>query len=239
MPTSFGFKFSGNRAMAAGTYETEEIQVFLKHLRRASICIDIGANIGLYTCLAASLHKHVIAIEPLANNLEILYRNLMCNSFENVEVFPMGLGSTGAVKRLFGVAGCASFVKGWSSAPEESYTWAPVSTIDTIVNTRFNGEPILIKMDVEGFESEVLKGAERTLTLSPKPTWMLEISLTENFPGRHNEKFLKTFEGFWRHGYQAATADARQQIVQPDDVRRWVNQGHVDFGYHNYLFYGC
>jgi hypothetical protein len=76
VPTPFGFKLAGNVAMAAGVFETEEIEVFLRLLQKASTCIDIGANIGLYTCLAAAQGKHVVAIEPLSVNLTALYRNL-------------------------------------------------------------------------------------------------------------------------------------------------------------------
>src|SRR5437016_5068696 len=77
MPTPFGFKLAGNASMASGAFEKKEIDLFLKHLQKASACIDIGANIGLYTCLAASLGKHVVAIEPMPSNLKVLCRNLV------------------------------------------------------------------------------------------------------------------------------------------------------------------
>src|SRR5262245_56418209 len=107
--TPFGFKLSGNRSMSMGDFEREEIDLFLKYLRKASACIDIGANIGLYTCLAAAQRKKVVAVEPLSLNLEILYKNLAGNSFFDVEVFPMGLSNSAGVKRLYGNNTGASF----------------------------------------------------------------------------------------------------------------------------------
>jgi len=243
-PTPFGFKLAGNTSMASdvfrnmvtGEFEKDEIEVFLKHLKSASVCIDIGANIGLYTCLAASHGKHVVAVEPLASNLNYLYRNLVCGGFVDVEVVPMGLGSKGGISRLFGGGPHASFLQGWSGT-KIGTSLAPVSTLDTIVNTRFDGLPLLIKMDVEGFEGEVLQGANRTLSLNPRPTWLVEICLNGHHPGGLNDKFYETFEVFWRHGYQAAIAATEQRPVRQCDVTRWAKQGFVDFGSYNYLFF--
>jgi FkbM family methyltransferase len=105
--------------MAAGAFETNEIAVFLKHLQNASVCFDIGANIGLYSCLAASQGKQVIAVEPSRSNLDLLYANLGCNGLLDVEVFPLGLSSKGGIKHLFGGGTGASFVSGWAGASEK------------------------------------------------------------------------------------------------------------------------
>ena len=236
VPTPFGFKLAGNAAMSAGAFEADEIEVFLSHLKNASTCIDIGANIGLYTCLAAAQGKHVIAVEPLAINLTALYRNLLCNDFLNVEVFPLGLSGKAGIKRLFGGNTGASFLPGWSGASDKWYEIVPISTLDVIVNTRFNGQSLLIKMDVEGYEYEVLKGAVQTLGLQPRPVWLIEICLSEHFPSGLNEKFADTFELFWQRGYQARTANREARLITSSDVSRWVKQGQVDFGSHNYLF---
>lgn len=236
VPTPFGFKLAGNVSMAAGGFETDEIEVFLKHLQNASTCIDIGANIGLYTCLAAAQGKHVIAVEPLAANLTALYRNLLCNDFLDVEVFPLGLSRKAGIKRLFGGNTGASFLPGWAGTSEEWHELVPVSTLDLIASSRFDGQTILIKVDVEGFEYEVLSGAEHVLGLSPRPTWLVEICLKENFPGGFNRQFRETFEIFWRKGYEARTANREERLIHPSDVDRWEKQGHVDFGSYNYLF---
>jgi len=236
VPTPFGFKLSGNRSMAAGDFENEEIEVFLKYLPKASACIDIGANVGLYTCLAAAQGKKVIAVEPLRLNLTALYSNIVSNSFFGVEVFPIGLSSSAGIKRLYGNNTGASFVPGWSGVSDKWYEVVPVSTLDLIVNTRFDGQTLLIKMDVEGFEHDVLRGAEQTLSLSPRPVWLVEINFSEHFPGGLNGKFYNTFEMFWRRGYQARTANREERPIDSNDVSRWVKQGRVDFGSHNYLF---
>jgi FkbM family methyltransferase len=235
-PTRFGFKLAGNPRMANGSFEKEEIGVFEKYLQQASTFIDIGANIGFYTCLAATRRKQVVAVEPLASNLRFLYKNLVCNELLDVEVFPLGLSGKAGIERLFGVGTGASFLPGWAGGSEKWYEVVPVSTLDIIANARFDGRSLLIKMDVEGFEAEVLKGAQHSLGLRPMPTWLVEICLNEHFPGGLNENFRETFQTFWSRGYQARVANDEERPVHPDDVSRWAKQGYVDFGSHNYLF---
>ena len=238
-PTPFGFLLAGNSSMAGGGFESDEageIAVFSELIQGAVACLDVGANIGFYTCLAASLGKHVVAVEPLASNLKLLYANLVANDFLDVEVFPLGLSDKGGIKRLYGRGTAASFVSGWAGTPAKDYEVVPVTTLDAITNLRFAGLPIFIKMDVEGFENEVLQGAETILQSHPKPVWLVEVCLNEHFPGGLNHKFCDTFATFWRHGYQASVADPSGRPVSPADVSRWAQNGRVDFGSHNYIF---
>jgi FkbM family methyltransferase len=234
--TPFGFRFAGSRAMAEGTFENDEVGVFLRYLDKASVCVDIGANIGLYTCLAASRAKHVVAIEPLSRNLALLYKNILTNQFVGVEVFPVGLSSKSGIERIFGSGTGASLVAGWANSLPDSHDFIACSTLDFILNKRFEGEQLLIKMDVEGFELAVLGGALHTLTMIPKPVWVAEVCLNDNFPGGCNDKFYETFEIFWSQGYEARVADAEERIVEERDVARWVQQGRTDFGSFNYIF---
>jgi len=234
--TSFGFTLAGNKRLANGHHEEAEIGVFLGLIERASVCVDIGANIGLYTCVAASRGKHVLAVEPLARNLELLYRNIEANNFTEVEVFPLGLTSRTGVERIYGFGMGASLIQGWAGSLRNSYKLVAVSTLDLILNSRFVGLPLLIKMDVEGLELEVLKGAAQTLGMNPRPKWIVEICLNEHFPGGQNDKFCETFETFWRCGYKTSIADGEQRVVGQGDVLRWARLGRVDFGSHNYLF---
>lgn len=236
VPTPFGFTLAGNATLAAGHFEKDEIDIFIEYLQKASICIDVGANIGLYTCLAASRGKQVVAVEPLPSNLDLLYKNLIRNGLLNVEVFPLGLAAGSGIRRLFGAQTGASFLPGWADTSERYCTVVPVNTLDAIVGTRFDGLPLLIKMDVEGFETEVLEGAKYTLELNPKPVWMVEICLNQHHPGGLNNRFRETFEFFWRYGYHAVVAEPGQRPVDRDDVIRWAKQGAVDFGSHNYVF---
>ena len=97
-----------------------------------------------------------------------LYRNLTNNLFFDVEVFPLGLASKPSIERLVGSDSGASFIPGWAGVSDKKYEIVPVNALDIVINKRFNGQLLVIKMDVEGYENEVLKGAVNTLALSPK-----------------------------------------------------------------------
>jgi FkbM family methyltransferase len=234
--TPFGFTLAGTVAMERGEFEQEEITLFQELLTSSRACVDIGANIGLYACLAASRNKHVVAVEPLSTNLSLLCRNLFSNGFLDVEVYPVGLSSRPGLKRLYGGGTGASFVAGWAKTPEAWSRIVPVTTLDVVLGDRFNGTQLVIKIDVEGFELEVLNGAGRTLTMSPPPYWLVEICFSEHYATGVNQHFLETFEIFWQHKYEARCADSGRRVIARDDVARWVQNGRVDFGSHNYVF---
>ena len=236
--TTYGFSLAGDPSMASEGYETDEIEAFLGLLGSHDAVIDIGANVGLYSCLAASRGKPIVAVEPSARNLNFLYRNLWENKFVDVEILPLGLARHAGLGRIYGYGGISSFVPGWAQARKAQSSLVPLSTLDTIAGGRFHDQKILIKMDVEGFELDVLAGAEATLSRSPKPTWLVDILLNgQVIPGGVSLGFAEAFALFWEHGYRCRMLNATRTPVGPDEVSRWVAQGHVDADAHDFLFF--
>jgi len=233
--TIYGFTLACYPRMASSDFEPNEVKTFLELLEDHDTVLDIGANIGFYSCLAASRRKHVLSFEPSPRNLRFLYRNLMENGLQNTEVFPVGVAKQCGLNRIYGFGGISSFVAGWAQADTSKYSLVPVTTLDAVVAGRFQGKKLLIKMDVEGFELDVLAGAAETLKLNPRPTWILEILLRDGvIPGGINSRFLQTFETFWERGYECRKLDEARMQVQAADVRRWANCGAADCK--NFLF---
>jgi FkbM family methyltransferase len=240
--TPYGFTMLGStsihhRGMQEGTFEQEETALILQHLKDASVFVDVGANIGFYTCLGRSLGKYVIAVEPLARNLEHLYANLVNNGWNDVEVMPLGLSDRPGIARLYGASSTgASLIMNWAGAHKRFHRTISLSTLDNIIGNRFTGEKLFIKVDVEGVEYSVLKGSINTLHRTPQPTWIIEICLSEFYPQGQNPDYAATFELFWQNGYEVRTADQRSQLILPADVDRWIKAGSSDSGVINYLF---
>jgi FkbM family methyltransferase len=236
METIYGFHLMGDPSMADPDWEAEEIRVFLELLDSHDIVIDIGANIGFYSCLAAKRGKHTLAFEPSPRNLRYLNLNLWENQCGDTEVFPVGLGSQCGLQLMYGFGGMASLVEGWAQSPRRHAELVPVHTLDSVIRERFDGQRIIIKMDVEGFELEVLKGASQTLKRIPKPTWLVEVMLADGlFPGGTNLRFVETFEHLWNIGYECRTLDGKFSVVTPDCVSRWTT-ALVEKTTRNYLF---
>jgi FkbM family methyltransferase len=235
--TKFGFGLAGDPSMAKGDWEVEEVQVFLDLIESHDVVVDIGANVGFYSCLAASRGKHTLAFEPVSRNLNFLYRNLWENHFRDVEVFPVGLARQPGLGRIYGYGGVASLVPGWAQAREAHSSLVSLTTLDTIVARRFQDRKMLVKMDVEGFELEVLAGATETLRRNPKPTWLVEILLRGGLvPGGMSRKFMDAFQVFWEAGYHSRMLDAARTPVGPADVSRWVANGAADSETHDFMF---
>lgn len=233
---SIGFALIGMDTMQYETFEPEETRVVLDKLKNTDVFVDVGANVGYYTCIA--LHNGIksISIEPLNDNLNVLYKNIDVNGWNDVEVFPVALGKEPGIINLYGEGTGASLLAGWAGNPEAWKRLVPISTLDILLGTRFAEKRLLIKIDVEGAEFELLQGSLSTITMDPKPTWLIEISLTEYQPKGVHQEFLDIFELFWKNGYEAISLGKDDRIVTPEDVNRWVKNCSVDFGYVSYLF---
>lgn len=234
-----GFRLASPSVMLQPDWEAAEKQVVLAALEERAVCVDIGSNVGYYACLARSRGKQVIAIEPLPQNLAYLYRNLEYNGYLDVEVYPVGLSGKPGIERIYGSFDTSSFIPGWARWANRGKvsTIVPVTTLDILLGDRFRGDEVLIKMDVEGYESQVLAGAARTLALQPRPFWLVEVLLKDrSIPGGINREFQQTFETFWRHGYRAKTLDLRP--VGRDEVNGYLAraaQGHP-IAHTNFVF---
>jgi len=240
--TPFGFRLMSprqgiNLSMQDGTFEKEEVALVQSLLEKTDVFIDVGANIGLYTCIARQKEKRTVAVEPQPRNLACLYATLSANGWPDVEIFPMGLSDTPGLVKLYGDTGpSASMLEGWAGIDSSFVQVIPVTTLDAITGKRFDKERILIKVDVEGAEHTVLQGARDIIQRTPRPVWMIEICLHEHHPGGLNPDYLRTFNLFWQQGYRAYTADQRRIPVRKNDIQQWINQGYSESGVMNYLF---
>ena len=127
------------------------------------LVFDVGANVGNRTRPLLNIGTKIVAIEPQKECQEILKRK-----FGNkIEIVPMGLGETEEFKEFFvsNAHTISSFSTEWIESVKEGrfkeYTWAEpikiqVTTLDKLIEKY--GLPKFIKIDVEGYELEVLKG---------------------------------------------------------------------------------
>jgi FkbM family methyltransferase len=239
--TPYGFrlmasKYVANLWMKDGRFEQEEVAIATEVLKGVDVFVDVGANIGYYTCLAGAAGVPVLAFEPHARNLWNLFESIRLNDFKNIEVFPMALGAEPGIAEIYGATGpSASLLRDWSGYSAKYKQTIPVNTVDAVIGTRVPGRKAFVKIDVEGFEYQVLLGARSLIHANPKPIWLIEICLNEAHPGGTNKDYEKTFALFFDAGYRVFTANSQEVEVTREDVKNWAAANKSPHGTFNYV----
>jgi len=127
-------------------------------------CIDIGSNIGNHSIFFSKAFEKVLAFEPLAELLP-LADNIALNRIDNIKVFPFGLSSRPEDDACIFISpvagmGASTLIEGLAR-DESSRKLIRLERGDDAL--RDAGKISLIKIDVEGYEAEVLKGLEKTI----------------------------------------------------------------------------
>lgn len=149
-----------------GGWEAEAQAVMVSRVRGNSVVYDIGANYGIHTLLLARLTStdggEVHAFEPLPEIMSSLRENVDLNGFSNVTLAQTALSDApGTVDFVIGPHGGA----GHLAEGQASGRTVPVhvTTLDDYVFGSGRRPPAFIKIDVEGAEARVLRGATRVL----------------------------------------------------------------------------
>jgi FkbM family methyltransferase len=145
-------------------------EVIASRVPEGGFFVDIGANFGLHALLACQLagpRGKVLAVEPVPANLALLRRNLSLNGFANrctVAAMALTDGSADSVEMTIepGLSLVASLAENFKGEKVH----VPTGTLDNLLAGE-DRVPDLIKIDVEGAEHEVLKGAVKTLQKGP------------------------------------------------------------------------
>ena len=203
----------------------------------ADLLVNVGAHVGYYCCHALSMGKRALAIEPNPDNLHDLVRNISMNGWSRrAEIFPVAVGEHSDVLNMWGSGTAASVLPGWAGNKRDNPTRVPVLPLDRIVMDAIGGQKTLFVVDVEGAEHLVLRGAERCLGASPRPTWMVEIMDTIHRPEDEprNPNLVEVFRAFFDRGYQCTTADERAEVIDLDRIHRAASGQPLP--HHNFLF---
>jgi FkbM family methyltransferase len=146
-----------------GEFSEGEVEIFTHFVQRGAIVLDVGANIGAHTVPLAQLTGPggvVVAFEPQPALHQILCANLALNSIPNAVTYAMALGSCQGSCQIpvLDYAQACNFGGVSMDMVTEGET-VPLSKLDDFQLQRVD----FIKLDVEGFESQVLEGATETI----------------------------------------------------------------------------
>lgn len=135
--------------------------VVLHALRPCDLFVDVGANVGSYTVLAAGVcGASVVAVEPVPSTFSQLLDNIRLNNLESlVTAENIGLAASSGRLRFSDRLGTMNHVLARGEQDTGGID-VPVRTLDGVLKDR---RPTFVKIDVEGYEAEVLEGARGTL----------------------------------------------------------------------------
>lgn len=129
---------------------------------RGKAVVDAGANIGMFSILAGRMGaKKVYAFEPIRGNFEYLSRNIQLNGLEGTVVpINKALGGRNETREIH----CSGFADDHSASFENVGSLKAMQTVEVVsVDSFAKGKIDFIKMDVEGYEKEVIEGARETI----------------------------------------------------------------------------
>jgi len=149
-----------------GLYEAPLARFFIRSLRSDSVVLDIGAYIGQYTLLAAKYAPtgRVIALEPHPESYQRLLANIALNRLGNVQALNLAAGQRAERVPLLlsdQPSNSRLFPTGW---PDVRVVDVDVVPMDQIVREVVLPRVDVMKIDVEGAEGPVLRGAHETLS---------------------------------------------------------------------------
>lgn len=150
---------SAGRGAVTGTFEAERVAAIAGLLQPGDTMWDIGAHKGYITLAAAQRvgpSGRVYSFEPAPPNLRFLERHIAWNHLDNVEIKPYAVSATDGTGRFGGRGSSVTFKLGQGKFDVE------VRSIASLIKEGLKS-PTVIKIDVEGNESEVLRGAAGAL----------------------------------------------------------------------------
>jgi FkbM family methyltransferase len=186
-----------------GVWEAQETQFLRTLLRPGDTFVDVGANIGYFSVLAAGCigsRGYVIAFEPEPRNLELLRMNLARHGVPpNATVFPLAAYSHPCQMAL-----------ATNEANRGDHFLAPHASgglrvrcvrLDDVLPRSVD----VIKIDTQGFDHDVLAGLEQTIAVNPALVVLTELSLTKL--GLRRIDVDEVLAGYLAHGFGIEALD--------------------------------
>jgi FkbM family methyltransferase len=196
----------GSRMIRRGAHQPYLAGLLRRILTSGMTFVDVGANIGYFSLLAAPIvgeTGRVVAIEPAERNCRLMHRSAVRSGFGNVHLFPFAVwDQPGALVYL--AQGSNGTVAELRAAPDlpPGGRLVPTSTLDDLVAGLDRID--VIKLDVEGAEFRVLRGAVRTLERRPIVVSEVSPLLLERVSGVSVERYLASFLDL---GYDLSVVD--------------------------------
>ena len=198
--------------------------------------VDCGCNFGFYSFYTASLSKEnlIISIEASKNTLEEFNENLRINYLDNIKVINKAVSNLDNQKMEFNES-----EKDWESSllgakfDVKQKNFVNTITIDSVLkNINIDNKLLVLKIDVEGFDINVLEGAKNTIHKN-KPFIIIEFSKyifdNEKFNYEYLENFLKiyNYQIYSKNGDRSSVEEIIKLLKNLDKVHDTIGNYYL------------
>ena len=179
-----------------GLHEFTDMAFLLHFLQPEELFLDVGANVGSYTILASKVvGARVKAVEPIPETFDHLTDNINLNQVHSiVQAENIALGATDSFLTMTADQDTTNHAVSASDKDGETVN-VPVKRMDNLVGDQI---PALIKIDVEGYETEVLKGGQHTLASPDCKAVIMELNGSGN---RYGFDEMELHQSMIKNGY--------------------------------------
>jgi FkbM family methyltransferase len=206
-----------------GKYENKEEWKFVqKYLRPGMCCMDVGANQGFFTILASQRLKkedRVFAFEPSPREFARLKRNIWLNRCANVILENIAVGSREGVTDFYmclGNQGSLSSIRPQAAdvTARRKLIQVPATTLDIYARKKDIESIGFIKVDVEGGELDVLKGATGVLA-EYRPVLMCEVADVRTMQWGYKARDIYDFLNDYRYSWYSVADNGNLTPLLP------------------------
>jgi FkbM family methyltransferase len=181
-------EYIGRRILTVGSFEKDEMARLPSFVRPGDTCVDVGANIGLHTlslARAVGATGHVFSFEPVRKNALLAQLNCEINNLHNVTMTASPLSDvSGKIlsANLPDNDSSFAFFSETGGMGDEGAT----RTLDEFCESRTVAAVHFIKIDVEGAEMKILRGASRLLS-SPGAPRVVMVEMVDDYLRRFGD----------------------------------------------------
>jgi FkbM family methyltransferase len=203
-----------------GLLDFEDMAFVLHVLREGDLFADIGANVGVFTILAAkNAGAKVLSVEPIPSTFSSLKKNVILNEANDlVTLMPCGVGSQKGTLKFTRERDAVNHVIGNDELVEvDEIIEIPVDTLDDIF---WQDTPLIMKIDVEGFEWPALVGSEQLLKSPNLKGVIIELN---GSGGRYGYSDDQIEDLLVANGFRAFKYDPFLRKLSPLDSKGNVN----------------
>lgn len=228
-----GDRLIGDQLAASGEYEPHVLPLFLDAIKPGDYVLDVGANIGIYSLLAAQKtgdDGRVFSIEPVARNVQSLCAGVIGNDFRNVSVLPVAASDRASVIGVLRHMDSSNGIVDANASGPGVAEYVPTQRLDVLLAAIERLD--IVKIDIEGHEPVAWPGL-KALVSKHRPIIFSEFNpvAIRNHSRVAPESYLDALFEFANGGIDVLHLDgARARCASSADVMKEWSGANERFG---------